>query len=116
MAKKITIKSLQNDIRESDIIIQDLFDSRTRIVKLNKKLTKRNKSLEKNNSFVDEVKNDYILSNKHMRDMEKIRVEMEYEKNKISNGIIGIIIETASQVLPSLLINLLNQNKNEDGK
>jgi hypothetical protein len=125
MAKKVTIKSLQDEIKKQDKIIQNLFDNRFKLIESNGKLIKRNKSLEKQNEFVNEVKIDYILSNKHIRDMEAKRVEMEYEKNKLSTGIIGVVVNVAEVVLPGLLNSFINPeekevktntNSNQDGK
>jgi len=110
---KVTIKSLQDEIKKQDKIIQNLFDNRFKLIESNGKLIKRNKSLEKQNKFVNEVKIDYILSNKHIRDMEAKRVEMEYEKNKLSTGIFDVIVNVAEAVLPGLLNSFINPEEKE---
>lgn len=116
MAKKITIKDLQNQVKITKGIANDLAKDNLELLKSRAQLKDKIEILTRQNDFEEEVKKDYILSNKHIRDMEKKRTEMEYEKSKLKNGIINAVLDVSTQVLPSLLIDLLTQNKNKDGK
>lgn len=114
--KKVTIRSLQNELKCSKNLVSEYARENVKILlekqKIKKELESKIEILTRQNEFEQKVQNDYIESNKHIREIQAINAKMQQQSSNLSNNLIGAVIDIAGNFLP-MIIESMNNSKKE---
>lgn len=110
--KKVTIKSLQSELKRAREANYELAKDNLHILRLKKELDNKIQIITKQSEFEQKVQNDYIESNKHIREMQSINTKMQQQSSALSGKLIDTVVTIAGNFLP-MIIESINNNKKE---